>query len=567
MPPTREIRMATFKGIVLNGFDFASYQAGFDFTDCEGDFAITKATQGTWYVNPAFEQLYDGAKQAGLLLGIYHYAEGGDPEAEAEFFVQTCGERIYGAVLFLDWEGQSNPTFGTGKDVEWCRMFVGKIAELVGVTCIPYMSKGVAAKYDWSPVCSVSWIAQYKAKAPTKFTKEPWTDEKSFGTMECIIYQYSSKGQYGGKTVDINGSTMTREEWLENVVQKGAIEEANEEALEPTKTYITVEIDPQLAMENLAMAECGYVEKASNKDVYRKTANAGHNNWTKYGNELHKLLPSVMDEHAPWCDAFYDWLCMKLFGTATAKSLLGGNFDDYTVASANMYIKKKAWVDGDFKLGDQVFFSHNDRKVSQTFHTGMFLRYEGEKTVTIEGNTSTESGVVDNGGAVCVKTYNRRKNQIVGAGRPNWKLCGTLTHDFLAPMELVEGLNGSAVRVWQMIVGATVDGAFGPKTGVKTIEWKKAHGLEATALVDLGTWSKALSDYVVTYGMPDVEMGSCGRSVKLLQAVVGANTDGVFGATTKKKVTAWQKAHGCEPNGFVSTLTWGTVFKALAENS
>ena len=558
--------MATFKGIILNGFDFASYQAGFDFTDCTGDFAIVKATQGTWYVNPAFEQLYDGAKQAGLLLGIYHYAEGGDPEREAEFFVQTCGERIYGAVLFLDWEGKSNPTFGTGKDAEWCRRFIGKIAELVGATCVPYMSKGVAAKYDWSPVCSVSWIAQYKAKAPTKFIKEPWTDEKSFGTMECIIYQYSSSGKYGGKTVDINGATLTKEQWAEMAVQKGAIEDAKEDALEPSKTYITVTIDPQKAMENLALAECGYVEKASNKNVYRKTANAGNKNWTKYGNELHELLPSVCDLGAPWCDAFYDWLCMKLFGTATAKSLLNGEFDDYTIASANMYIKHKAWVYGDFELGDQVFFSHDDTKVSQTYHTGMFLRYEDERTVTVEGNTSSASGVVANGGAVCVKTYNRRKNQIVGAGRPNWKLCGTLTHDFLCPMSLVEGMKGCAVRVWQMIVGATVDGAFGPNTAAKTVEWKRIHGLEETPVVEPETWSKALSDYVVTYGMPDVEAGSYGRSVKFLQAVVGAKADGVFGINTTRKLTAWQKAHGLTADGYASTGTWNKVFEMLAQN-
>ena len=551
--------MATFKGIILNGFDFASYQAGFDFTNCEGAFAITKATQGTWYVNPAFEQLYDGAKKAGLLLGIYHYAEGGDPEAEAEFFVRTSGERVYGAVLFLDWEGQSNPTFGTGKDVDWCKRFVSKVEELTKGVCIPYMSKGVAAKYDWSPVCPMSWIAQYSSKAPTKFTKEPWTDEKPFGKAECVIYQYSSKGKYGGKTVDINGAVIDKDSWSKLAIVKEDGTESGD--------YITVEIDPQKAMENLAMAECGYVEKASDKGLYRKTANAGHNNWTKYGKEMHKLLPSVMDEHAPWCDCWYDWLCMKLFGTATAKSLLAGNFDDYTIASANMYIKKKAWVDGDFKLGDQVFFSHDDRKVSQTYHTGMFLRYESEKTVTIEGNTSTASGVVDNGGAVCVKTYNRRKNQIVGAGRPNWKLCGRLTHDFPAPAELSQGMKGPAVRVWQMICGTSVDGSFGPKTAAKTIEWKNAHGLDKTAVVDRETWSKALTDYVVTYGMPDVERGSYGRSVKVLQAIVGTNADGVFGSDTNKKVLAWQTAHGCEPNGFVSSLTWGTVYKALAENS
>ena len=117
-----------------------------------------------------------------------------------------------------------------------------------------------------------------------------------------------------------------------------------------------------------------------------------------------------------------------------------------------------------------------------------------------------------------------------------------------------------------MIVGATVDGAFGPNTAAKTVEWKRIHGLEETALVDLTTWSKALSDYVVTYGMPDIEAGSYGRSVMFLQAVVGAKADGVFGINTTRKLTAWQREHGLTADGYASTATWNMVYEMLARN-
>ena len=38
----------------------------------------------------------------------------------------------------------------------------------------------------------------------------------------------------------------------------------------------------------IARAEIGYHEKASNSNLDSKTANAGHNNYQKYGRDLYK---------------------------------------------------------------------------------------------------------------------------------------------------------------------------------------------------------------------------------------------------------------------------------------
>ena len=95
---------------------------------------------------------------------------------------------------------------------------------------------------------------------------------------------------------------------------------------------------------NIALAEVGYLEKASNKQLNSKTANAGRANYTKYGKELHDIYPTVMDFPAAWCDAFVDWCFYKAYGVANAKGLLAGNFNDYTVASAQLYKNKKAWI-------------------------------------------------------------------------------------------------------------------------------------------------------------------------------------------------------------------------------
>lgn len=175
---------------------------------------------------------------------------------------------------------------------------------------------------------------------------------------------------------------------------------------------------------DIAMAEVGYLEKRSNASLYDKTANAGTANYTKYGYEMHQVHPAVMDYPAAWCDAFVDWCFMKAYGVSTAKSLLGGGFDDYTVNSANMYKNKGAWhtYKEEPKAGDQIFFvsSGKAQTIGNICHTGLVYAVDANYVYTIEGNTSGASGVVANGGGVAKKSYLRTYSRIAGYGRPKY---------------------------------------------------------------------------------------------------------------------------------------------------
>lgn len=106
--------------MAMNGIDIASYQAGIDLSVVPCDFVIVKATEGTGYVNPDFTRAYAQAKNAGKCLGIYHYANGGDYQKEADYFLDRIGKRVGEAILCLDWEGKSNPAFGSS-DFAWCK--------------------------------------------------------------------------------------------------------------------------------------------------------------------------------------------------------------------------------------------------------------------------------------------------------------------------------------------------------------------------------------------------------------------------------------------------------------
>lgn len=166
----------------------------------------------------------------------------------------------------------------------------------------------------------------------------------------------------------------------------------------------------------IALAEVGYLEKRSNSNLYNKTANAGSANYTKYGYEMHKLQPSNMDYPAAWCDAFVDWCFTQAFGIDLARVLLHG-FDDYTVSSATYFIRNNQWHMVP-KVGDQVFFKNS----TGICHTGLVYKVSGSRVYTIEGNTSSASGVVANGGAVATKSYPLGYNKIAGYGRPDYSL-------------------------------------------------------------------------------------------------------------------------------------------------
>lgn len=157
----------------------------------------------------------------------------------------------------------------------------------------------------------------------------------------------------------------------------------------------------------IAEAEVGYLEKKSNANLYDKTANAGSGNYTKYGKEMHDIYPSVMDFPAAWCDAFVDWCFYKAYGVCNAKGLIGGDFNDYTPGSAQLYKNKNAWYTSNPLKGDQIFFKNNVR----ICHTGLVYNVDSKYVYTYEGNCSDSVGA---------RKYLLTDPSIAGYGRPKY---------------------------------------------------------------------------------------------------------------------------------------------------
>ena len=202
----------------LNGIDTASYQAGLDPAKVPMDFNIVKATQGTTYINPDFKRMANATLDAGHLLGVYHYASGGDAKAEADFFLKVAADYIGKAILCLDWEKDQNAKFGKS-DVDWCKTFCDRVFEKTGIRCFVYMSKSVCHAHYWGPVAKEYplWCAQYATMGRTGYQEDPWTDQNGWGAWDSpAIFQYSSGGQLSGWSgrLDLDKAYMTADEWL-----------------------------------------------------------------------------------------------------------------------------------------------------------------------------------------------------------------------------------------------------------------------------------------------------------------------------------------------------------------
>ena len=177
----------------LNGIDVSNWQKGINLAAVPADFVIMKATEGTSYVSPDFDRQYQQAKKAGRLLGVYHYANGGNVQAEADWFLKNIQGCIGEAILVLDWEATNNPTFRSN-DKNWCKSWCDYVYSKTGVKPLVYISKAFMNRIRGIGDYGL-WIAQYASMDQVNgYQATPWNE----GAYSCTIRQYTSNGRLSG---------------------------------------------------------------------------------------------------------------------------------------------------------------------------------------------------------------------------------------------------------------------------------------------------------------------------------------------------------------------------------
>lgn len=190
----------------------------------------------------------------------------------------------------------------------------------------------------------------------------------------------------------------------------------------------------------IALQEEGYCEKSATafkKDpsiLKDKTKGAGADNITIYADELVKVIGAPFVQGVAWCQMFTTYCMIKAFGAPRAKEMLGGGWTAYTPTAAQYY-KNMGQYSKTPKVGAQIFF----RNESRINHTGYVYKVDATKVYTIEGNTSSSSGVIANGGCVRKKTYMKTNSRIDGYGMPRYELAETRPY-------LYKGIDVSAAQ-------------------------------------------------------------------------------------------------------------------------
>lgn len=194
----------------MNGIDISAWQGdeNIDLNKVPFDFCIVKATEGTSYKNRYFTSHCDKVLNKKRLLGAYHYANGGDVQKEAEYFLAYVKKYIGKAIIVLDWEAKNNPQFGKN-DLEWCLKWCSYVQKKTGIKPLIYIQKSAMSAVKKAGYGL--WVAQYPDYERTGYQEHPWNE----GAYNCLLRQYTSVGKLSGYdgNLDLNKAYISAASW------------------------------------------------------------------------------------------------------------------------------------------------------------------------------------------------------------------------------------------------------------------------------------------------------------------------------------------------------------------
>lgn len=197
-------------GPPVEGIDVSNHNGSVDWNqvaDSGKKFTFVLASDGTSFTSPTYEQQYQGAKDAGMIAGAYHFARPGSsgPEEQANRFLDVANYQKDGKtlppVLDLEVDPSSGGCYGKSVDEmhQWVDGFNKVVKERTGEDPIVYANPsfwsqcmGNTDSYSDHPL----WLAAYDVDQPSV--------PEGFDNWD--FWQYTDEGDVpgiGGDT-DIN---------------------------------------------------------------------------------------------------------------------------------------------------------------------------------------------------------------------------------------------------------------------------------------------------------------------------------------------------------------------------
>ncbi|MDP8960829.1 MAG: peptidoglycan-binding protein [Actinomycetota bacterium] len=192
-PPPRPMAGRIAAG--AKGIDVSHHQRRIDWHAVKAagyTFAIIRASYGggPTDLDRNYHLHRDGAREAGLVLGHYHYAYPTGPDAidEADHFIRTVGAVPPGELVVLDLEE------GSGDISRWALQFLGHVEKAHGRRPILYGYPAFLQVSALDPHCALCplWVAHYNVQQPS--VPPPW--------RSAVLWQQSKTGQVPGVAGD-----------------------------------------------------------------------------------------------------------------------------------------------------------------------------------------------------------------------------------------------------------------------------------------------------------------------------------------------------------------------------
>ncbi|MFJ9541754.1 lysozyme [Streptomyces sp. NPDC101225] len=197
------------------GHDISSHQKNVDWSRAKAKgarFVYVKATESTTYRNPYFTRQYNGARDAGIIRGAYHFAlpDRSSGTAQAAYFVRHGGQwRADGRTLPPALDIEYNPysarhrCYGLSKAgmVHWLHAFSDEVKRRTGRRPVIYTTA------RWWNTCT----GRSRAFAPDHALWLAGRNPAASGSLPAgwsywTFWQYGSKGSLPGDQNLFNGS-------------------------------------------------------------------------------------------------------------------------------------------------------------------------------------------------------------------------------------------------------------------------------------------------------------------------------------------------------------------------
>lgn len=386
----------------------------------------------------------------GIPFGAYFYMKSGTAEEaarEARLFAEVTREEGAKPVFHIGDVEYKAQTSATTEAV--CTAFLKTLRE-AGCARAGLYTGG--EKYPWAgramELCDVIWFARYGKNdgnvPPKKYEPQ----------YACDMWQYTDRASVNGVFGDADLSVPWGGRTLEWLTGSAGEQEGEKEREAAVNTY------DRRKVIDIAKAEVGYLEKASNKNLDDKTANAGDENFTKYARDM-DAIPGFYNgkkQGVAWCDIFVDWCFVQAYGVDDGRALLCQPLDSAGAGCtySRGYFKARGRLFDAPEPGDQIFFwPSGGIGGTRISHTGLVVDVDEKYVYTVEGNTSSEQGVVANGGCVREKRYALGYDRIAGYGRPDYGATYTIQRANTQPEP--EAARGEAAAAAEKTVTVTGD--------------------------------------------------------------------------------------------------------------